>query len=118
MRSFLDKLLVCARNFVIFLLILSIIGCFNDISSYSLSMSLYCISVILILLPIFNKLLNKIKISLTKYQKIFILFFTYLPLGFINKIKETSYVQTIITFLLIIIVWIFVCIYSKHKKIK
>ena len=37
-----------------------------------------------------------------KYQKVFIIFFTYIPLGFINKVNRTSYIQTLITFLLLI----------------
>ena len=118
MKKVLDKILIYARNFLIFLLVLSIIGCFKKVSSYSISLSLYSLSTILVLLPITNRLLNKIKIKLSKYQKVFIIFFTYMPLGFINKVNRTSYIQTLSTFLLIIIVWILVCIYSKYKKIK
>ena len=117
-KLLLNRLLVYIRNFIILMLVLAIIGCLKDISSYTVSLSLYSLSTILALLPIFNNLLGKICIKFTKYQKIFIIFFTYLPLGFVNKINETSYIQTLITFLLILIVWILVCIYSKFKKIK
>ena len=118
LKLIVDRLLVYIRNFIIFMLVLAIIGCLKDISSYTASLGLYSLSTILVLLPIFNNLLGKISIKLTKYQKIFIIFFTYLPLGFVNKINETSYIQTLITILLILIVWILVCIYSKFKKIK
>lgn len=117
-KLLLNRLLVYIRNFILLMLVLAIIGCIKDISSYTVSLILYSLSTILVLLPIFNNLLGKISIKLTKYQKIFIIFFTYLPLGFVNKISRASYIQTLITFLLILIVWILVCIYSKFKKIK
>lgn len=117
-KLLLNRLLVYIRNFILLMLVLAIIGCLKDISSYTVSLILYSLSTILVLLPIFNNLLGKISIKLTKYQKIFIIFFTYLPLGFVNKISRASYIQTLITFLLILIVWILVCIYSKFKKIK
>lgn len=117
-KLILNKLLIYIRNFIILMLVLAIVGCLKDISSYTVSLSLYSLSTILVLLPLFNNLLGKISIKLTKYQKVFIIFFTYFPLGFVNKVDRVSYLQTLITFLLIIIIWILVCIYSKYKKTK
>ncbi len=111
-------LLKYTKNFIIFMLILAFIGCYKKINSYNVSLSIYCLSTLLVLLPLFDKLLKKIKVKLTNYQKTFIIIFTYIPLGFVNNINSPRYEQTLITLIITIVIWFLVCIYSKYKKIK
>lgn len=117
-KKFFLGMLISFKNFICFLSILFSFESFKMKTPFGIVMGIMLLSIGLLLLPYFNKFLNKININLTKWQKTFIFISTIYVAPLSISLDETNYLRCLFSFLLLLLVWVITIIYSKYKKNK
>ena len=108
---------VLQNGMFIFLLLLGIKSFFMK-DPYIIVLGSMIILTSILFLPCLDKVLNLIKVKLTRIQKIFIGLTNFIIAAYLIDIEETSYYKCIFPIVLMIVVWIVTIVYSKHKNKK
>lgn len=87
------------------------------LTPYSIVFGIMSILLAILTNPWFDKVVNKLKISLTKKQKWFIGASNFLTAAYSVKLTETNYYRCIISFVIMLLFWVITIIYSKKKSI-
>lgn len=87
------------------------------LTPYSIVFGIMSILLAILTNPWFDKVVNKLKISLTKKQKWYIGASNFLTAAYSVKLTETNYYRCIISFVIMLLFWVITIIYSKKKSI-
>ncbi len=87
------------------------------LTPYSIVFGIMSILLAILTNPWFDKVVNKLKISLTKKQKWFIGASNFLTAAYSIKLSETNYYRCIISSVIMLLFWVITVIYSKKKSI-
>lgn len=88
------------------------------LTPYSIVFGIMSILLAILTNPWFDKVVNKLKISLTKKQKWFIGTSNFLTAAYSVKLTETNYYRCIISFVIMLLFWAITIIYSKKIEMK
>lgn len=116
--NYMKRLRKFTRNFFCVLSFLIALKTFTYKEPYFIVLGFMLLAIFILLFPYTDKLLAKMNLKLTIYQKWFIGVFSFLTAAYSIKVDTKEYYRSIISILIIIIIWVAVIMYSKRKDKK